>query len=175
MAFPLTHKCLHIKLPSPKRKFLSAHSALSVQKCGVVLKRKLRKYLKDRKDVAFTFLFGSQATGSATIRSDVDIAVYFYPEKRKPIEVEEEVFYDGEDKIWSDLERLLNKEVELLVLNRVPATVAASAIKGIPLAINDWGLYLDFMLVVTDIAEDFREFIITDYMERSGIERRGKS
>jgi hypothetical protein len=84
------------------------------------------------------------------------------------------VFYDGEDKIWADLERLLNKEVELLVLNRVPATIAASSIKGIPLAINDWGLYLDFMLVVTDIAEDFREFIITDYMERSGIERRGK-
>ena len=139
------------------------------------MESELRKYFKDRKDVAFAFLFGSQATGSATIRSDVDIAVYFYPEKRKPIEVEEEVFYDGEDKIWSDLERLLNKEVELLVLNRVPATVAASAIKGIPLAINDWGLYLDFMLVVTDIAEDFREFIITDYMERSGIERRGKS
>ncbi len=139
------------------------------------MESELRKYFKDRKDVAFAFLFGSQATGSATIRSDVDIAVYFYPEKRKPIEVEEEVFYDGEDKIWSDLERLLNKEVELLVLNRVPATVAASAIKGIPLAINDWGLYLDFMLVVTDIAEDFREFIITDYMERSGIERKGKS
>ena len=139
------------------------------------MESELRKYFKDRKDVAFAFLFGSQATGSATIRSDVDIAVYFYPEKRKPIEVEEEVFYDGEDKIWSDLEILLNKEVELLVLNRVPATVAASAIKGIPLAINDWGLYLDFMLVVTDIAEDFREFIITDYMERSGIERRGKS
>ena len=139
------------------------------------MESELRKYFKDRKDVAFAFLFGSQATGSATIRSDVDIAVYFYPEKRKPIEVEEEVFYDGEDKIWSDLERLLNKEVELLVLNRVPATVATSAIKGIPLAINDWGLYLDFMLVVTDIAEDFREFIITDYMERSGIERRGKS
>ncbi len=139
------------------------------------MESELRKYFKDRKDVAFAFLFGSQATGSATIRSDADIAVYFYPEKRKPIEVEEEVFYDGEDKIWSDLERLLNKEVELLVLNRVPATVATSAIKGIPLAINDWGLYLDFMLVVTDIAEDFREFIITDYMERLGIERRGKS
>jgi len=134
---------------------------------------KLRKYFENRKDVAFSFLFGSQARGNATIRSDVDIAVYFYPEKRRPVEVEEEIFYDGEDKIWAELERLLNKEVELLVLNRVPATVAASAIKGIPLTINDWGLYLDFMVVVTDIAEDFREFIISDYMERSGIERRG--
>ena len=134
-----------------------------------------RKYFEGKKDVAFAFLFGSQARGNATIRSHVDIAVYFYPKNRRPIEVEAEVFYEGEDRIWADLEKLLNKEVELLVLNRVPATVGASAIKGTPLTINDWGLYLDFMLVVTDIAEDFREFIITDYMERSGIERRGKS
>ena len=53
--------------------------------------------------------------------------------------------------------------------------MGASAIKGTPLVINDWGLYLDFMLVVTDIAEDFRKFIITDYMERAGIERRDQS
>jgi predicted nucleotidyltransferase len=51
------------------------------------LKRKLKKYFKERKNVAFAFLFGSHAKGSATIRSDVDIAVYFYPEKRKPIEI----------------------------------------------------------------------------------------
>ncbi len=133
----------------------------------------VKKYFESRKDVAFAFLFGSQSRGNATVRSDVDIAVYFYPEKKRPLEVEAEVFYEGEDRIWADLERLLNTEVDLLVLNRVPATVGASAIKGTPLTINDWGLYLDFMLVVTDIAEDFREFIITDYMERSGIERRG--
>jgi hypothetical protein len=29
--------------------------------------------------------------------SDIDIAVYFYPEKRHPVEYEEEVFYEGED------------------------------------------------------------------------------
>jgi len=139
------------------------------------LENAAKKYFESRKDVAFAFLFGSQSRDNATIRSDVDIAVYFYPEKKRPLEVEAEVFYEGEDRIWADLERLLNKEVDLLVLNRVPATVGASAIKGTPLTINDWGLYLDFMLVVTDIAEDFREFIITDYMERSGIERRGQS
>ena len=134
-----------------------------------------KKYFENRKDVAFAFLFGSHARGNATIRSDVDIAVYFYPEKRRPLEVEEEVFYEGEDRIWADLERLFSKEVELLVLNRVPATVGASAIKGTPITINDWGLYLDFMVVVTDIAEDFREFIITDYMERAGIEKEVKA
>jgi len=135
----------------------------------------VKRYFESRKDVAFAFLFGSQARGNATIRSDVDIAVYFHPKKRRPLEVEGDVFYETEDRIWTDLERLFNKEVDLVVLNRVPATVGASAIKGTPLVINDWGLYLDFMLVVTDIAEDFREFIITDYMERAGIERRDQS
>ncbi|HDY67545.1 MAG TPA: nucleotidyltransferase domain-containing protein, partial [Candidatus Scalindua sp.] len=85
----------------------------------------LKEYFKTRKYIAFAFLFGSQARGKATKLSDVDIAVYFYPEKRHPIEYEEEVFYEGEDKIWADLERILKREVELLVLNRVSATVSA--------------------------------------------------
>lgn len=99
--------------------------------------------------------------------SDVDIAVYFYPSLRHPIEFEEGVYYKGENEIWGDIERLLKKEVELLVLNRVPATIAASAIRGVSLAIHDWGLYLDFMLVVTDVADDFMDFAIRDYMERN--------
>ena len=134
----------------------------------------LRNYFGNRKDVAFAFLFGSQAKGRATKLSDVDIGVYFYPEKRRPVEYEEEVFYEGEDEIWTYLERLLKKEVELLVLNRVAVTVAASAIRGIPLAINDWGLYLDFIEVVTKEAEDFMDLIINDYMERSALEKRGQ-
>ena len=104
----------------------------------------LKDYFKNRKDIAFAFLYGSQAKGLATKLSDVDMAVYFYPEKRHPIQFEEEVFYKGEDDIWAELERMLHKEVELLVLNRVSSSVAASAIRGIPLAINDWGLYIDF-------------------------------
>ena len=133
---------------------------------------KVKEYLNDRKEIAFAFLYGSQAKGNATKLSDVDIAVYFYPEKRRPIEYEEEVFYKSESEIWAGLERILNKEVELLVLNRVPACVAASAISGMPLVTKDWGLYIDFMEVITDVAEDFREFIINDYKERLEIERR---
>jgi hypothetical protein len=69
------------------------------------------------------------------------------------------------------MDQLIKKEVELLVLNRVPSTVAASAIRGMPLAINDWGLYLDFMDVVTEESEDFMNFIINDYMERNNLEK----
>jgi len=129
----------------------------------------LKNYFKTRNDIAFAFLYGSQAKGNATPLSDVDIAVYFSPKKRHPVEFEEEIFYKGEGEIWSDMEQLIKKEVELLVLNRVPSTVAASAIRGIPLAINDWGLYLDFMDVVTEESEDFMNFIINDYMERNNL------
>ena len=129
----------------------------------------LRRYFEARGDVAFAFLYGSYAKGSATKRSDADIAVYFYPRRRHPIELEEEVFYESEGEIWGDLERILKKEVELLVLNRVPATVAVSAIKGVRLIIRDWDLYLDFLEMATDVAEDFTEFIINEYREREGL------
>ena len=135
----------------------------------------LKHYFENRNDVAFAFLFGSHARGTATRLSDIDIAVYFYPEKRHPIEYEEEIFYKGEDEVCGGVEKLLKKEVELLVLNRVSASVAASAIRGIPLAINDWGLYLDFMEVVTAEAEDFREMIFEDFLERRQFERRVKT
>ena len=135
--------------------------------------KKLKEYFERCKDIAFAFLFGSQATGKANKLSDIDIAVYFYPEKRHPIEYEEEVFYKGEEEVWSDIERILKKDVEMLVLNRASSSVSASVIRGIPLAINDWGLYLDFMEVVTHEAEDFMTFYINDYMERYSLEKRG--
>ena len=125
----------------------------------------LREYFSSREDVAFSFLFGSYADGTATSLSDVDVAVYFYPKRRRPVEFEEEVYYEGEDRIWADLDRLLGKEVELVVLNRAPATVSASAIRGIPIAMKDRGLYLDFMEVVTSEAMDFREMLIRDFLE----------
>ena len=132
----------------------------------------LRRYFTTRQEVAFAFLYGSHARGTATKQSDVDIAAYFYPRERHPLEFEEEVFYPAENEIWGDLERILNREVELLVLNRVPATVAVSAIKGIPLVIKDKNLYLDFMEIATDVAEDFTEFIINEYKERAGLGKR---
>lgn len=136
------------------------------------LVEKLKRYFSKRQEVAFSFLFGSQARGSASKLSDVDIAVFFYPEKRHPLEYEEEVFYATEDEIWADLERLLNREVELLVLNRSSASIAASAIRGIPVVVNDWGLYLDFMQIVTREAEDFREMLFKDFVERGSFEGR---
>src|SRR3990172_7020257 len=63
----------------------------------------LKSYFSTRKDIAFAFLFGSHARGTATKLSDVDIAVYFYPRERHPVEYEEEVFYDGEHEICFEI------------------------------------------------------------------------
>jgi len=135
--------------------------------------KSLKEYFSKRNDVAFAFLYGSQAKGNFTRLSDVDVAVYFYPKQRHPIEFEEKDYYnDNEDAIWGELESLLKKEVELLVLNRAPSIISASALRGIPIVINDRGLYLDFMLIITDLAEDFAEFIISDYRERNKIGKR---
>jgi predicted nucleotidyltransferase len=131
----------------------------------------LKSYFDQRKEVGFSFLYGSQSKGNATELSDVDVAVYFYPAKKHPIECEEDVFYGTENEIWGDLERISGKTVELLVLNRAPATVAVSAIRGIPILISDWGLYLDFLEVITHIAEDFSELIIEAYEEASAESR----
>ena len=141
---------------------------------GVDFER-FRRYFATRQEVAFAFIYGSHAKGTGTKRSDVDIAVYFHPRRRHPVEFEEEVFYAAENEIWGDLERIVNKEVELLVLNRAPATVAVSAIKGIPLIIKDWNLYLDFLEIATDVAEDFAEFMITEYIERAGLGQRDQT
>jgi len=74
----------------------------------------LKRYFENCKDVAFAFLFGSQARGTATKLSDIDIAVYFYPEKRHPIEYEEEIFYKGEDEYAAALRGFLRKRLSFL-------------------------------------------------------------
>ena len=130
---------------------------------------KLTRYFEKREDVAFAFLFGSQANGKATNRSDVDIAVYFYPAVRHPVEFETDGAYEGEDIVWVDIETIVNKDVDMVVLNRVPATVAAACLRGQSLVIKDNGLYLDFMTAVTDEADSFMDYIITDYEARHAV------
>ena len=124
----------------------------------------LKSYFAARGDVAFAFLFGSQARGCAHMLSDVDIAVYLRPGQRHPLEREAEVFYEAEGEIWTDPERLLQREEEVLVLNRAPASVAFSASRGVPLALNDVRQYLDFSEVVSFEAMDFRAMLIRDFL-----------
>jgi predicted nucleotidyltransferase len=126
----------------------------------------LRDYFEKREDIAFAFLFGSAARGKTRREGDIDIAIYFRPEK----DVEWENFgraYKGETRIGLDLERLLEKEIDLVVLNKARSVLADEILrKGEPIIIRDRGLFMDFLCIVSDEAEYVRGWLITSYREK---------
>jgi len=125
----------------------------------------LRDYFCKRDDVAFAFLFGSAAKGRIRKEGDVDIAVYFIPGK----EIEWEVLnkrYEGENRIGLDVERLLNKDVDLIVLNRAAAVLADEIIrKGKAIVIKDRCMFMDFLCIISDEAEYVRDWMTTSFKE----------
>ncbi|MGQ9780015.1 MAG: type VII toxin-antitoxin system MntA family adenylyltransferase antitoxin [Bacillota bacterium] len=128
-----------------------------------VLSAKLGEYLASRNDVVLAFLFGSYPKGKATGRSDVDVAVYFSRAYNLATV----------NELTSALETLLQKNVDLIVLNEANPSVAWAALRGIPLLIRDRAFYLQYMLDVSREAEDFGEFI--DDLWRLRRERRRRT
>ena len=137
---------------------------------------KLKDYFKKRKEVVFAFLFGSTIRNQIHKNSDIDIGIYFYPAGDKiegdKIEIEEDVRYECEEEIWEDIEKLLKKEVDLVVLNRAPSTICLSAIRGIPVIIKDWEIYLKFMEIVVSEGIDYQEMIISEFERKIENEKR---
>ena len=104
--------------------------------------------------IAFAVLFGSAAAGRLRPDSDVDVAVYGASAGRLEIEQEREL--DREVEIQIALERATQRNVELLVLNRAPATVCAAALTTGRTALSrDRAFYTRYLLAVTSIAADF--------------------
>lgn len=132
----------------------------------------LKSYFEKRKDVAFAFLFGSAIKGKVRKEGDVDVGIYFWPEN----DIEWEVFdkvYPGEARIGLDLERLLKKEVDLIVLNKTRAILADEIIrKGQSIIIKDKGLFMDFLCIVSDEAEYIRDWL-SDYYKEAMLVSRG--
>jgi len=119
----------------------------------------LSKHLETREEISMAFVFGSMAEGFAGRESDLDIAIYFKPGQD---DIQEEMFarHPAEDEIWFSLERLTGKAVDLLVLNRAPATIVDTILReGKPLLIRDRRIYLNLLLRVSREAEDYREFV----------------
>lgn len=127
---------------------------------GLRLKiQKLKDYFLSRSEIVMAFVFGSYTKGKQTGESDFDIAVYFSPEGRA-IEWEEAKFYDCEDEIWSDIEKIIGIKTDMVVLNRAPSTLAFSIIReGIPVIIKNKPLYMRFLLAISSAAEYFRDFV----------------
>lgn len=125
----------------------------------------LRNYFEKREDVAFAFLFGSSVKGNIRKEGDIDIGIYFCPEK----DIEWEMFgkkYKGENRIALEIERLLKKDIDLVVLNRARAVLADEILRnGTPIIIKNTKIFLDFLCVVTDESEYVRDTIVS-LMER---------
>src|SRR3989338_10340981 len=120
--------------------------------------RQLKEYFEKRDDIVMVFVFGSYVKKQQTTESDFDIAVYFKP-KIKMLEWESENYYQDEDKICGDVEKIAGRRTDFVVLNRAPATLVFSIIQeGIPINIKDYSFYLRFFLMISSAAEYFREF-----------------
>ena len=126
------------------------------------------KALKDVVDrfprVRMAFLFGSHARQKTRRDSDVDVAVYWEgaPGRRE------------EEALWAALEKAAGTDVDLVRLNDCPPTLAAEALRGIPLVIRDERFYLEYMLEVTREAEDFREFVFDLWRWRKRVKGGGR-
>ncbi len=126
------------------------------------IENKLKKYFEKRKEIAFAFLFGSFAKGCYREMSDIDIAIYFFPEDND-FDFQSEKFFNSEDEIWSELEEILKKEIDLVVLNRAPSTVAFNAVRGLEIINRDFELFYKFFNYVMFDAIDYNEMILRDF------------
>lgn len=121
----------------------------------------LKEYFENSANVLMAFLFGSLAKNMQCSESDVDIAVYLKDEGKW-------------EKVWNDVEDILNKDIDLVILNNARATIAWSAIKrGIPLSIKDRKLFIEFMLEVSREAEDFIDFNLDAWKRKYAFAKRG--
>ena len=107
----------------------------------------LKEYFKREPLVALAFLFGSYAQGFEMKESDFDVAVYLKDKTR-------------EEDVWFEVNSIVKKEVDLLLLNEAPATLVSNIFKiGIPLSIKDEKLYWELYLKASSETEDFLEFL----------------
>lgn len=108
-------------------------------------KKKLRAYFDGRGEVVMAFLFGSRAKGLERPQSDWDIAVYLKQENR-----------EVENTIWRDVERIVDSETDLVVLNRAPAVQASEILgRGEALVIKNRFQYLRLLFTMSEEADAF--------------------
>lgn len=107
----------------------------------------LKKYFQKEPNVLLAFVFGSWARGRAMAESDFDLGVYL-----KDIKAEDEIGFQAT--------RILDENVDLVVLNEASASLVSNVFKsGIPLTIKDKKLYWELYLRTSNEAEDFLYFL----------------
>jgi predicted nucleotidyltransferase len=71
------------------------------------VKQLVQNYFEENKNIEFGYIFGSYADETFNNRSDVDVAIYL-----------KEGSFDIELSIHFELSRLLDKDVDLVILNK---------------------------------------------------------
>lgn len=84
---------------------------------------------KDEEEVSCAYLFGSQALGTATSTSDIDLAILYEHEPPSTL-------MGSGQKLASYLERGLKKEVDLIVLNTASAELVHEVLESGKLVID---------------------------------------
>lgn len=98
----------------------------------------LRAALEREPEVVFGYLFGSQANGTATASSDIDVAVYLRPGST----------VDARD-IMVRLPIPRDTHVDVVILNTAPLTLAYETLKGRLLLSRDEGARVEFETSLT--------------------------
>ncbi len=121
---------------------------------------RLREYFLKRNDVEMAFLFGSWSRDRACEESDVDVAVYMAsPANGLWTEYDKE--FSTESEVWNDIEKILGKESDVVVLNRAFPSVACNALNGIPIVIKNRNVFVNLILRISSEAIDLREWVMS--------------
>lgn len=130
--------------------------------------QKLRRYKIKKLGILVVYLFGSQAEGSATIRSDIDIGIVLKnPEKledTRPI-------YNA---LYLELSRVFKptflRELDIVFLQKAPITLQYNAITyGRVVYEEDPILRADYEERVVNLYMDFKP--ILEYFDRVALKR----
>lgn len=107
----------------------------------------LKEQLLTDRNVLFAYLFGSYATETQTMSSDIDVAVYL-----------RDVTLDMQLQITYELSKIMKKDVDLVVLNSVKNIYLLEEIIKNGVVIKDDTLRFDFELKGQHDVFDFKAF-----------------
>lgn len=90
-----------------------------------LVKSRLLPFFSAREEVAFAYLFGSVAKGTAGKLSDIDIAVFL-----DPLHIRQDCGYGYKSELLVELRALLASEVDLVILNDVSTVLKFQVLKS---------------------------------------------
>ncbi len=113
----------------------------------------LKNFFENKKEIELAVLFGSRAEDRYRRTSDYDIGIFLTEELSKKEK------RDFRDKIWTELEIKLNKDLDLILLNEAPPLFLNRILStGKIILIRNRNLYLDLLINSTREAEDLCKF-----------------